>query len=182
MNEFLLSLHVIAAILLVGPVTIATSLFPRYARQVVRARSEVGAASPTDAAVESQVEPQALGAAAVLHRVSRVYGRIALLVPTLGIITAISMKVIGDAWVLVSISLTLAAAVLLGAIVLPGQTALMTWLTGRTSEPPSNAFQLRATKQLAMVSGIFALLWVIVVVLMIVRPGSSAVPGSVAYH
>lgn len=136
MSAFLLSVHVIAAILAVGPIAVAASMFPRYV-----------AALPEDDA-----------AAQLLHRICRVYAAVALAVPVLGFATAVSMGVLGDVWVLVSIALTAAAAVVLIAFVLPGQRAA---LEGATAT------------RLAMATGMFNLLWVVVTVLMIVRPGSS---------
>jgi hypothetical protein len=140
MSAILLSAHVIAAILAVGPIAVAASMFPRYAR----------ALHGPDAG--------ALPVASVLHRICRAYAAVGLAVPVLGFATAASMGVLTDAWVLVSIALTAAAAVVLLAFVLPGQRAA---LDGATAT------------RLAMTTGVFNLLWVVVTVLMIVRPGSS---------
>jgi hypothetical protein len=79
-------------------------------------------------------------------------------VPLLGIATAVSMGVLTQAWVLVSIALTAVTAIVLITGVLPDQRAA---LAGRT------------VTRLAMTTGIFNLLWVVVTVLMIVRPGST---------
>ncbi|WP_422745416.1 hypothetical protein ACN27E_24285 [Mycobacterium sp. WMMD1722] len=140
MNAVLLSAHVLAAILAVGPIAVAASMFPRYAR----------ALPAGDAAVSAT--------AAVLHRICRVYAAVGLAVPVLGFATAASMGVLTDGWVLVSIALTAAAAVVLIAFVLPAQQSVLAGATVTT---------------LAMTTGVFNLLWVVVTVLMIVRPGSS---------
>jgi hypothetical protein len=79
-------------------------------------------------------------------------------VPLLGIATAVSMGVLTQAWVLVSIALTAVTAIVLITGVLPDQRAA---LAGRT------------VTRLAMTTGIFNLLWLVVTVLMIVRPGST---------
>jgi len=79
-------------------------------------------------------------------------------VPLLGIATAVSMGVLTQPWVLVSIALTAAAAVVLVASILPDQRA---------------ALDGTVVTRLAMTTGIFSLLWVVVTVLMIVRPGST---------
>ena len=142
MAALLLSVHVLAAIVFVGPVTVAVSLFPRYARLAL---AEPG--GPAVAVVH------------VLHRVSRVYAVLALAVPGFGLATAVRMGVLADAWVLVSVGLTLVAAGVLAAAVLPGQRRV---LDGDTAVGP-----------LAMAAGTFNLLWAVVVVLMIVRPGST---------
>jgi len=140
MSAILLSAHVVAAILAIGPIAVAASMFPRYARALPGA------------------DGSALPAAAVLHRICRAYAAVGLAVPILGMATAVSMGVLTDAWVLVSIALTAAAAVVLIAFVLPDQRA---------------ALDGARVTRLAMTTGIFNLLWVIVTVLMIVRPGSS---------
>ncbi len=135
MSAILLSAHVIVAILAVGPIAVAASMFPRYARDE--------AARPV---------------ANVLYRICQTYAVVGVAVPLLGIATAISMGVFTQAWVLVSIALTAVAAVVLVARILPDQRAAL----GGT-----------VVTRLAMTTGIFNLLWVVVTVLMIVRPGST---------
>jgi uncharacterized membrane protein YdcZ (DUF606 family) len=70
------------------------------------------------------------------------------------------MDVLGDTWVIVSLGFTVGAAVLLAAVVLPDQRRAMT-LPSAGTEPR------------AWAPGVFALLWVVVVVLMVARPGST---------
>ncbi|KUL71011.1 MULTISPECIES: DUF2269 family protein [unclassified Streptomyces] len=150
MTKFLLTLHVLAAIVAVGPVTVAASMFPPAARRVPAA----------DGAV-------ALGTVRLLHRVCRVYAALGVSVPVLGLATALAMGVLGSGWLITSITLTAAAAGLLVAFVLPRQEELLEELdAGRAVERP-------ATVRLAMFTGIFNLLWATVTVLMIVRPGST---------
>ena len=136
MIKVLLSLHVLAAIVATGPVTVAASMFP--------------------AAVRRDDQP----AMRTLHRICRVYALLGLSVPVLGLATASSLGVLGDAWLLTSIGLTALAGVVLAFAVLPGQRAT---LAGTTVAP----------SRLGAVSGVFNLLWAVVVVLMIVRPGST---------
>ena len=136
MNKILLSVHVLASIVLIGPVTVAASMFPRYAR----------ADTPS--------------ATAVLHRVTRVYGIAGVLVPFFGLATAGGMGVMGDPWVIVSIALTALAAVVLALAVIPGQRRALAGTTDRIG-------------RLAMATGTFNLLWAVVVILMITRPGST---------
>ena len=133
MSAILLSAHVIVAILAVGPIAVAASMFPRYARD-------------------------GSGVATVLYRICQTYAVIGVAVPLLGIATAISMGVLTQAWVLVSIALTAVAAGVLVVSILPDQRAV---LAGKT------------VTRLTMTTGIFNLLWVVVTVLMIVRPGST---------
>ena len=136
MTKLLLSVHVIAAILAVGPIAVAASLFPRFARE-----------SPT-------------GIAVFLHRTCRTYTVVGVAVPVFGVATGASLGVLGDAWLLVSMALTAVAAGLLALAILPVQRRM---LDGATD----------AAKRLTMVTGVFNLLWAVVVVLMIVRPGST---------
>ena len=121
--------------------TVAASLFPRYAR-------------------EGQV-----GVATALHRISRVYAVLALAVPVFGIATGLGLGQLGDAWLIASMILTLVAGLLLALVVLPEQGRVMARLDGGESGA--------VTPRLGMVTGVFALIWAIVVVLMIVRPGST---------
>jgi uncharacterized membrane protein len=160
-SKLLLSAHVLAAIVFIGPVTVAVSLFPRYAAQAL------------DEASRSSAEP----VARLLHRISRVYSVLGLAVPVLGVALAIRMRVLGDVWLLSSIVLTVAAAVLLAAVVLPAQHRAMTLLDGEPGDGKASASAIErwvaGARRLSMSSGIFALLWAVVVVLMVVRPGST---------
>ena len=153
MTKFLLSLHVLAAIVAIGPVTVAASMFPPAARRV-----RVGADGPDIAGV---------GTVRLLHRICRVYSGIGLAVPLLGFATAAAMGVLGDGWLVTSIALTAAAAGVLVAFVLPRQDELLERLDGRQT------VERDSTVRLAMFTGVFNLLWATVTVLMIVRPGST---------
>jgi uncharacterized membrane protein len=168
---FLLSVHVLAAIVFIGPVTVAVSLFPRYARQAL--------AHPAGPAVPI---------VHVLHRISRVYAVLALAVPVFGVATAVRLDALTDAWVLISVALTLAAAAILGTVVLPRQVqvrAVVEELAAATQRrdprdspdpgdlPDSPDPRTSPVAVLAMAAGTFNLLWAVVVILMIVRPGST---------
>ncbi len=146
MTKFLLAVHVLAAIIAIGPVTVAASMFPPSARKAL--------AAPDD--------PGALETVRLLHRICRVYAGVGIAVPAFGIATATSMGVMGDAWLIVSMALTVAAAIVLVVLVLPRQENLVEGGVDRA-----------VTVQLAMFTGVFNLLWATVTVLMIVRPGST---------
>lgn len=154
MTKLLLSLHVLAAIVAVGPVTVAASMFP----PAVRRAAPVGGADPG---------PRAAGTVELLHRICRVYAGLGVLVPVLGLATGLAMGVLGDAWLVASVFLTAVAAGTLIALVLPRQDELVAQVTER--RPVDH----RSTVQLAMFTGVFNLLWATVTVLMIVRPGST---------
>jgi hypothetical protein len=95
-TKFLIMLHVVAVVLLIGPIAVAVSLFPRYAKE----GGEV---------------------AGVLHRISRVYAIAALLVPILGFAAAAALKVSDNQWVIESSIITLVAALVLALVILPAQ-------------------------------------------------------------
>jgi hypothetical protein len=154
-TALLLSVHVIAAILAVGPVTVAASMFPPQARLAL------GGDPPADA----------LARLRVLARICRSYALVGVAVPVLGLATAGVMGVSTQPWVLVSVLLTLVAAAVLAGVVLPAQRSL---LRAAVSAPRPPAGGNRATiGRLAATTGVFNLLWVVVTVLMIVRPGST---------
>jgi uncharacterized membrane protein len=176
-NKFLLAVHVLAAIVAVGPVTVAASMFPPSARKAL--------AEPGDT--------QALSTVRVLHRICRLYATVGVAVPVFGFATAKNMGVLGDTWLIVSIALTALAAVVLAALVLPRQTALVEGIEGMegmegmeesieegvgeggqgAAYAGASRVGARDTARLAMFTGLFNLLWATVTILMIVRPGST---------
>ncbi|MFE2353855.1 hypothetical protein [Streptomyces parvulus] len=160
MTKILLSLHVLAAIVAVGPVTVAASMFPAAVRKVP-------VAVPAGAGAGEPAGPGDVGTVRLLHRICRVYAALGIAVPVLGLATAAAMGVLGDAWLITSITLTAVAAGLLVAFVLPRQEELLEELAGR--RPVERAH----TARLAMFTGVFNLLWATVTVLMVVRPGST---------
>ncbi|MEV2252932.1 hypothetical protein AB0I94_20525 [Streptomyces sp. NPDC050147] len=168
MTKFFLTLHVLAAILAVGPVTVAASMFPAALRRAQ--------ADPRD--------PAALASLRLLQRICSVYAFVGVAVPITGFATASSLNVLGSAWLIVSIVLTAAAAVVLIVLVLPRQEAALDAVAGRGGDGDSTRGQLpegtgvvaakeRTSSQLAMYTGVFNLLWATVTVLMIIRPGST---------
>ncbi|MER5539102.1 hypothetical protein [Streptomyces mirabilis] len=158
MAKFLLSIHVLAAILLIGPVTIAASLFPRFARQAL---------------ADGPEKQSAQGSVRLLHRICRVYAVVGISVPAFGIGTAEVMGVMGSAWLIAPMALTVVAAVLLGLAVLGTQDDVVTQLDEPDQTPTAAEALIARLPHLSMITGLFALAWLIVVVLMIVRPGST---------
>jgi uncharacterized membrane protein YecN with MAPEG domain len=145
MQALLLSVHIVAGILFVGPVAVATSLFSRYA-------PVVGAPADTERSINT---------ARALHRITRIYGTVAIVVPIFGLALAVVQGRSTEIWIIAAMVLTAIAGGLLALQIAPRQQqALAT---------PDDGAQLRA---LGMLAGVFNLLWVIVVVLMIVHPGS----------
>ncbi|MEJ3655632.1 hypothetical protein WEH80_21920 [Actinomycetes bacterium KLBMP 9759] len=152
MEGLLLSLHVLAGIVFVGGSAVATSLFPRYAPVAVA----VPAGGPAETASERNP-----AVAVLLHRITRVYGLIGIVVPVIGIALALVQGRMGEIWINISMVLTLAAGLVLAFLIHPRQRLALA--------EPDDGKRLRA---LGMLSGIYNLLWAAVVVLMIVRPGA----------
>jgi hypothetical protein len=150
-TKLLLSVHVLAAIVVIGPITVAASLFPRHARQAA-ASGEPG--QGRDAWI-----------AAFLHRICRGYAVAGVAVPVFGIATGARLGVLTDAWLIASLVLTALAAAVLVLAILPGQRRML--------EPAGDEGTRSAAARLSMLTGSFNLLWAVVVVLMIVRPGST---------
>ncbi|MGW4730940.1 hypothetical protein ACWEQC_17565 [Streptomyces shenzhenensis] len=166
MTKFLLSVHVLAAVLAIGPVTVAASMFPKA---LSHAYSEPGA-------------PEPLTTLRMLHRICRVYAVFGLAVPVFGFATASSLGVLGDAWLITSIVLTAVAAAVLALLILPTQEEALdaaeasgtgTPVPSDGSPDPGSGTGSRVPGRLAMLTGIFNLLWATVTVLMIIRPGST---------
>ena len=153
MNKFFLTVHILAAILCVGPVTVATSMFPAIAKRTL---------------TSDNTETPDAGGLRVLHRITNVYAWASLAVPVFGFALAGSMHVMGEAWLIISIVLTLAAALVLAFLVAPAQSGVLAVIGGTTEE---RGAVLSKAKLLSMTSGIFALLWLVVLVLMVVKPG-----------
>ncbi|GAA2382846.1 hypothetical protein [Streptomyces coeruleofuscus] len=111
MSRALLVLHVLAAIIAIGPVTVAASMFPPAVRKATQ---------------ESAAEAPSATTAQLLHRICRRYATLGLAVPVLGMATAAVMGVLGSAWLITSMVLTAAAAGILVALVVPRQEAQRT--------------------------------------------------------
>ncbi|GAA1171463.1 membrane protein [Streptomyces hebeiensis] len=177
MTKLLLSVHVLAAILAIGPIAVAASLFPRYARQSAPGgenRGSGGSGGNTDGR-DAGADGRAAGIAAFLHRVCRGYAVVGVVVPVFGIATAVQLDVLTDAWLIVSLVLTAIAAGILALAILPQQERLLE-LPADTADEGSGSAAAQtgpAAARLSALTGVFNLLWAIVVVLMIVRPGST---------
>ncbi|GGL11765.1 hypothetical protein [Planomonospora parontospora] len=184
MEGLLLSIHVLAGIVFVGGSAVAASLFPRYApiaaaspaapiaaaSPAVPVASGVpaGAAAVDPAAADATADPrpEAPGdrnraVAVAMHRITRGYGVLAVVVPVVGIVLAFVQGRIGEIWISVSMALTAAAGGLLALWIRPLQSEALA--------DPDDGGRLRT---LSMLAGVYNLLWAAVVVLMIVRPGS----------
>ncbi|MEJ5919467.1 MULTISPECIES: DUF2269 domain-containing protein [unclassified Corynebacterium] len=163
MNQILIIAHVLTAILLLGPVTVAISMFPKLALA-----ARLG-------------EPGTVGAARTMHAISRTYGMISLIVPLLGF-GVFFMDVQGyikNGLLHTSITLAIIAWALLFFLIIPRQKKMMAGLGVADDDEDADDPDFIARKaaademdwdkakgQLAMFSGIFSAIWVVVAVLM----------------
>ncbi|MFF5920368.1 hypothetical protein ACFY8C_18800 [Streptomyces flavochromogenes] len=136
--------------------TVAASMFPRCALRACDGGEREGRREGTATAV-------------LLHRVCTGYAVAGVVVPVFGIATGAQLGVLTDAWLIVSLVMTVAAAALLGLAVLPGQRRLLALAEGAATKEAARP----TASRLSMVTGMFNVLWAVVVVLMIVRPGST---------
>lgn len=148
MENILLAAHVLAGILFVGPVAVTTSLFPRFAAPAAATGADAVATAPA--------------VATLLHRITRVYGILALVVPVIGLVLAAVQGRLGEIWITIAMVLTAIAGALLALRIVPAQRDA---LAGGLD--PGGLRAMRA------LTGVFNVLWAAVVVLMIVRPGAA---------
>jgi hypothetical protein len=164
-ESVLLSVHVLAGIVFVGGSAVAASLFPRYApvtapAETVHAKSgHPESGHPETGHPESGERNRAVAVA--MHRISRGYGIAGIVVPVVGIVLALVQGRMSEMWIIVAMVLTVVAGVVLAWQIVPGQRAALA--------EPDDGGRLR---RLAMLAGIYNVLWAVVVVLMIVRPGA----------
>lgn len=154
MTTLMLFLHVAAAVLLIGPVTVAVSAFPKAAK-----------------AAHSGSE-EAVGRASFLHRTSTTYGLLSLLVPLLG---AALLAFNWDAyktnyWMHTAIVLSVIAWLFLFIMVIPQQRKMMGSLGALApadADPSDVATNFDSARvKAAAGGGIFSLLWFVVLILM----------------
>ncbi|MGQ4511388.1 hypothetical protein [Streptomyces sp. DW26H14] len=168
MSKLLLVLHILAVVIGLGPVMVASSMFPSVLRRAL---------AGGDAA-------DARGALGILGRICRVYAAVSIAVPVFGFGLASMHGGLGKPWLVASIVLTVVAAGVL-VFLLPAQQSALDALAGRggAAEAPvpgavaaegalagAPATASAAPGRLAMLAGIFNLLWVVVAVLMVLRP------------
>ncbi len=143
--RFLLMLHVLAAVFIVGPLTFVTAVTPRVIRQ----------------------GPDGLPALRLLRRTTRVYAIASLLVFLLGL--AMVRHQYGYSfnqfWVSASITLFVVALGLILAVVERDQRKAVTSLEAGDAASVSAG-------RIAAASGTASLIWLAIIVLMVYRPGA----------
>lgn len=145
MNHVYLFIHVASAILFIGAASAATSLFPRYA-------------TAPDAPQYADRGGQPVAVA--LHRITQLYGLLALISPVAGLILAIRWGALGETWIWLSLLLVFVAWLLLILKIIPQQEKML--------KEPSTEAKLRG--QASAFAGVFNLLWFVVLILMYAKP------------
>lgn len=148
MTPILLVIHITAAVLFVGPAAVASSLFGGYV-------------PISDPAKEKDRHVRSEQVAQLLHRICRVYGILALIVPAAGIVLAILGNRFTEAWLIAAMVLTVVAGVVFAVRIVPAQAAALA--------TPATRKQIGSTGGFV---GFYNLLWIVVVVLMVTQPGS----------
>lgn len=155
-SNILIFIHVAAAILLLGPVTVAVSAFPRQA-----ANAKLG-------------DAKAAATAAFHHRITNGYGLLSLAVPLVGaIIMFLDFDAYRTQWQFhTALLLSVIAWVVLLAMVIPQQRKMMGSLGAldpAEADPEKDyTANFEKSKKMATIGGgIFNLLWIIMLVLMI---------------
>lgn len=153
----LVFLHVAAAILLLGPVMIAVSAFPRQADDARRG------------------DAQAAGRAQLTHRISSSYGLLSALVPLLGAaVLFLGWDSYSTQWQFhLALILGIVAWAVLLAMVIPQQKKMMgslNLLPASDADPEHDQVKNweGAKKKATIGAGIFNLLWIILLILMYV--------------
>lgn len=140
MYLFLLVAHIAAAIVFIGPATFASSAFARFAAP---GRREV---------------------AEMLHSVTRTYGNAALIVPAVGVALAAQRGLFSQGWLIAATGLFVVAGGFLFGVVVPAQALALDTLRAGLDIPDSLRLRLR------LGAGLFALCWVVVLALMVMKP------------
>ena len=140
MNLFLLVAHIGAAILFIGPATFASSAFARFASLSTREVAES------------------------LHSVTRSYGAATLIVPAVGVALAAQRALFTQGWLMAATAIFAVALGLLLGLVVPAQERALDTLRGGANIPAPLRLRLRLS------AGFFALCWVVVLALMVMKP------------
>ncbi|MCF4006921.1 DUF2269 family protein [Corynebacterium uropygiale] len=159
MHTLLLALHILCAILFLGPVTVAVSGFGAQAWKA------------------QEGSDLARGTARIFHKITATYGVLSVLVPAIGV--ALMFTDPGLYWKQgrfhASIVLSVIAWILLIVVIIPRQKRMLGALRlldeGEQEEAEADGEATvtdwaSAKKQLSIMGGIFCLLWVIIAILM----------------
>ncbi|AIU30217.1 Hypothetical protein Cul210931_0863 [Corynebacterium ulcerans] len=155
MGTLLIILHVLTAVLFLGPVTVAVSSFQSRAVEAHNGNAT------------------AQGSALTLYKITQTYGMLSLLVPLIGFAVMFTNdNYWADGRFHASIALAVVAWAVLIFLIMPRQKKLAGALgLLEADELEAGNFEVadwnKAKGQLSMFGGIFSLLWVIIAVLMV---------------
>ena len=149
MEYVLLVIHIATAIIFIGGVTVSASVFPRYAT--------ADAAAPF---ADIGGHPSALA----MHRITKGYGRLAIITPVVGVVLALLLGRLAEPWIVISLFLVVLGGFVLVAKVIPAQREML-------RVPPTDP---DARKRAMLHPGLLNLIWLTVLVLMITKPGGAS--------
>lgn len=161
MTTIVVALHVLTAVLLIGPVAVATSTYAQTFRKA------------------ADGDEGSKGTLRFIFRLTRAYGLASLVVPTLGLIAFLISSAARENYAFHgAILLSLVAWGLLLAAVIPAQRKGLIKLSALDpSDNPASDKEVAAVKEMstekipgkaAMLGGIFNLLWIVIAILMFV--------------
>ncbi|MEM8922104.1 MAG: hypothetical protein AAGD35_01285 [Actinomycetota bacterium] len=145
LTSLLLFAHIFSAVLMIGPLTVASGAFGRF----VKAAHD---------------DPAALGAAKELGRISNNYGSASALVGGIGVVLATDTGWWPALWLQVATAVFVAGYVTLVVSVLPLQRRLLAEVEDGGSVDPELIGKLHRT------TGVYSLSWVAVLALMVLKP------------
>ncbi|MEM9654939.1 MAG: hypothetical protein AAGA65_22805 [Actinomycetota bacterium] len=145
LTSLLLFAHVFSAVLMIGPLTVASGAFGRYVKA-------------------AQDDPAALGAARELGRISNNYGSSSALVGGIGIVLATEAGWWSALWLQIAAAVFTAGYLILVVSVLPVQRKLLAEVENGGSVDPRLIAKLHST------TGAYSLSWVAVLALMVLKP------------
>ncbi|MEM9131264.1 MAG: hypothetical protein AAF962_25195 [Actinomycetota bacterium] len=144
-TSLLLLAHIVSAVLMIGPLTVASGAYGRHV-----------ALATDDAA--------SLGAARELGRISNTYGPASALVGGIGAILATETGWWSALWLQAAVVVYIAGYVLLVASILPSQRRLL------AAVEAGDAADQRLVRRLHGTTGAYSLSWVAVLALMVLKP------------
>lgn len=143
-RDILLTLHIGAAIVLIGPLIVASSTFPTYARQAL-------AGKPTTPILE------------MLHGITRAYGSANIVVALLGAGLAFEGGLWNEFFVWAGIVLWLSTGAIVSGMMVPAQRSFMEGLAkGEADET--------LLPRLSALAGFDAFIWAMLVLVMVAKP------------
>lgn len=149
MEYALLIVHVATAIIFIGGVTVSTSVFPRYATAEAAAPFSDAGGHP---------------AALAMHRITKGYGRLAVITPIAGLILALVLGRLTELWILISIALVAIGGTLLLWKIIPIQRQML------QNPPTEKRVRIRAMSY----AGSLNVVWLTILILMITKPGGAS--------